>query len=427
MSFADRRDAGRKLARLVARMAPHDPVVIGLPRGGVPVAAAVAAELGAPLDVLVVRKLGCPWQPELGVGAISEDGVEVRNHDLIERLGLTERQVDAVAEEERAELDRRVRRYRGGRPPVHVRGRTAVLVDDGLATGSTARAAIVALRRLGAGRVVLAVPVMPSAAVGEMSALADDVVAVSTPERLSSIGEWYSDFRQTSDDEVASALAGPARGSAADRRTSECVIPAGDVRLAGTMDWPAAPLGAVVFAHGSGSGRASPRNLAVARSLNESGLATLLFDLLTEAEARDRANVFDIELLARRLVQATAWLRGQPDAGTLPIGYFGASTGAAAALVAAAELGEEVGAVVSRGGRPDLAGGALARVTAPTLLVVGGRDPQVLELNRRAQRHLAGPSHLEVVGGATHLFSEPGALEAVAELARDWFVEHLGR
>jgi putative phosphoribosyl transferase len=182
----------------------------------------------------------------------------------------------------------------------------------------------------------------------------------------------------------------------------------------------------VVFAHGSGSSRLSPRNLEVARSLNHGGLATVLFDLLTAEEERDRANVFDIELLAARLVGATAWVRRRADVGTLPVSYFGASTGAAAALWAAAELPGEIAAVVSRGGRPDLADARLAEVRAATLLIVGGRDDAVLGLNRRAQELLAGcENRLEVVPAATHLFEEPGALERVAELARSWFTEHL--
>ena len=163
----------------------------------------------------------------------------------------------------------------------------------------------------------------------------------------------------------------------------------------------------------------------MAWALNRRGLGTLLFDLLTESEARDRANVFDVELLGERLLAATHWVRSRPDLAELPLGYFGASTGAAAALVAAAEAPEEVAAVVSRGGRPDLAGDRLADVRAPTLLVVGGNDPQVLELNRAAQARLGGPSELVVVPGASHLFEEPGTLEEVSRLAGDWFAAHL--
>jgi len=181
----------------------------------------------------------------------------------------------------------------------------------------------------------------------------------------------------------------------------------------------------VIFAHGSGSSRLSPRNRGVAGRLNRAKLGTLLFDLLTEEEERDRRNVFDIALLAERLVAVTRWARRSEEEGSLPIGYFGASTGAAAALRAAASLGAEIGAVVSRGGRPDLAAERLAEVTAPTLLIVGGADRQVLELNGDAAKLLRCEHEVAVVPGATHLFEEPGALERVAELATAWFSRHL--
>jgi putative phosphoribosyl transferase len=183
--------------------------------------------------------------------------------------------------------------------------------------------------------------------------------------------------------------------------------------------------GIVLFAHGSGSGRLSPRNTMVADVLRAAGLATLLFDLLTEAEAADRSNVFDIPLLADRLDGAADWAGAWPASRSLSLGFFGASTGAAAALVSAARR-TDVRAVVSRGGRPDLAAEALAKVAAPTLLIVGGADRQVLDLNRQAQRRLRCLSRLEVVPGATHLFEEPGAMEAVIALAQTWFRRYLG-
>jgi putative phosphoribosyl transferase len=204
-------------------------------------------------------------------------------------------------------------------------------------------------------------------------------------------------------------------------------IAAGAVRLEGDLAVPADAVGAVAFSHGSGSSRASPRNRKVARVLNEARLATLLFDLLTPDEELDRGNVFDVGLLAGRLVEATRWMRGEPALAGLRFGYFGASTGAAAAIVAAADLGEEISAVVSRGGRPDLAADRLGDLRSPLLLLVGGRDEVVLDLNRRAQEALRCESALEVVPGATHLFEETGALDRVAELARGWFVRHLAR
>jgi putative phosphoribosyl transferase len=206
-------------------------------------------------------------------------------------------------------------------------------------------------------------------------------------------------------------------------------IPADGVQLAGDLVVPPHARGVVVFAHGSGSGRFSPRNRAVAAVLNQAALATLLLDLLTaEEEAIDLRTGhlrFDVVLLGRRVIATVDWTASDVTAKHLPVGCFGASTGAAAALIAAAERPERVGAVVSRGGRPDLAGEALPRVTAPTLLIVGGNDPEVLQLNQQALAALAGEARLEIVPAATHLFEEPGALERVAALARDWFLQHL--
>jgi putative phosphoribosyl transferase len=206
-------------------------------------------------------------------------------------------------------------------------------------------------------------------------------------------------------------------------------VPAGHLTLEGTLGLPANPTGIVLFAHGSGSSRFSPRNRYVATILRQAGLATLLLDLLstTEEEVDEvtRQHRFDIGMLADRLIVTIDWLREQPQSAELAIGLFGASTGGGAALVAAAERPVQVAAVVSRGGRPDLAGEALPSVQAPTLLIVGGQDGVVIDLNERARDHMRGEVRLEIVPGATHLFEEPGALERVAELARDWFLQYL--
>lgn len=217
------------------------------------------------------------------------------------------------------------------------------------------------------------------------------------------------------------------RGGIPPRRDEDVRIASGGVHVAGHLTIPSNSRGLVVFAHGSGSSRFSPRNRFVADVLTRAGFGTLLFDLLTPAEEADRANVFDIDLLARRLVDVTDWLTGQPDIVSLPIGFFGASTGAGAALRAAADPRIHVAAVVSRGGRPDLAAGALASVRAPTLLIVGGRDERVLMLNRQAQQAMTAECRIEVIPGATHLFEEAGTLEKAAESARDWFSTHLAR
>lgn len=207
--------------------------------------------------------------------------------------------------------------------------------------------------------------------------------------------------------------------------TRELLLDLGGVVLAGDLTLPQRAAALVIFAHGSGSSRLSPRNREVAATLHGAGLATLLFDLLTDEEGRHRERVFDIPLLARRLEGATRWAIAEPDTRGLPVGYFGASTGAAAALRAAAAAHDVIGAVVSRGGRPDLAADRLPLVSAPTLLLVGSRDPDVLELNRRAAAMLRCEHQLTVIEGATHLFAEPGTLEEVARLAAEWFTNHL--
>ncbi|MBP2705079.1 phosphoribosyltransferase [Microbispora sp. RL4-1S] len=470
--FLDRHDAGVRLAEEVSRRVPAgDAVVLGLPRGGVPVAFEVAQVLGAPLDVIVVRKLGVPYQPELGFGAVGEGGVRVVNPDVVALARLTPDEMAAVEERETAEVELRARRFRGPRPPVDLAGRTVIVVDDGIATGGTARAACQVARARGAARVVLAVPVAAPDIVESLREDADEVICLDMPEQLYAIGFWYHDFSQTTDGQVVELLRRAA--SRWERDTTRADPPgidedvdvdAAPVRLPGRLVVPEGAAGVVVFVHGSGSSRHSPRNRYVAAALNHAGLGTLLFDLLTAEEEIDRGNVFDIGLLARRLVQVTGWLARQPGVAGLPIGYFGASTGAAAALWAAAESaaapgaphraapgtepsaapsvapsavpfaapfaapfalpGGGIAAVVSRGGRPDLAAPRLGEVRAPTLLIVGGRDDIVLDLNRAARERLRCENALEIVPGATHLFEEPGALETVAALACDWFADH---
>lgn len=212
----------------------------------------------------------------------------------------------------------------------------------------------------------------------------------------------------------------------AERSKTGETIQLGDSGREGILGMPDGASGIVIFAHGSGSGRFSPRNNFVALELQRGGVATLLVDLLSPEEELDRSSVFDIPLLAARLTQATSWVRNEPRTAHLAIGYFGASTGAAAALVAATEADSNIAAIVSRGGRPDLAGDALEQVRAPTLLIVGGLDAAVIALNEQAYDRLKGEKDLEVVPGAGHLFEEPGTLEMVARLARDWFRRYAG-
>ena len=419
--FADRLEAGQRLAKALDRESyDMDTVVLGLPRGGVPVAAEVARELGAPLDVIVVRKIGVPGHAELAMGAVGEDGVRVLNEDVVRRADVSDEDLEALSAAEWREVDRRAQQYRVIRPRESLVDRTALIVDDGIATGATARAACQVATEHGARQVVIAVPVAPVGWSSGFRDVADRCVALETPSGFFAVGAHYQDFRPTSDDEVARCLA----EAAATPDVEEVAIPVANGHLAGVLSVPAHARGLVVFAHGSGSSHRSSRNRFVADRLGEAGLATALVDLLTEQEGRDRSLVFDIGFLTERLVQLTTWLRSRPELSTLELGFFGASTGAAAALAAAAQMGEEVAAVVSRGGRPDLADAVLPQVVSPTLLIVGGADVVVLELNVRARARLTCPAELMVVPDATHLFEEPGALEVVADAAGRWFTEH---
>jgi putative phosphoribosyl transferase len=407
----------------------------------VPVAFEVAQALGAPMDVFVVRKLGMPGHEEFAMGAIASGGVVVLNDEVVRSGAVRRAEIDRVIESERRELERREHRYRGDRPPADIAGRTVILVDDGLATGSSMWAAVSALREEGPAHIVVAVPISSPAACDAFRGEVDEIICAMTPEPFYAVGLWYEDFSQTTDEEVHDLLArasGDAHGARAPARPETDAwivhIHTGAVTLEGTLGASADATGIVLFAHGSGSSRHSPRNRQVAEVLRQAGLATLLIDLLTADEEaidlRSRALRFDIDRLAERLVGAIDWLADDPITRALPVGLFGARTGAGAARVAAARRPDRVRAVVSRGGRPDLAGEALRMVEAPTLLLVGGRDTEVIALNEQAMARMLATTprpevRLTIIPGATHLFEEPGALEAVAREAREWFVHRL--
>ncbi|MGO4189472.1 phosphoribosyltransferase family protein [Pseudarthrobacter sp. TAF60_1] len=413
--FRDRADAGRRLGEQLHRFRGDDVIILGLPRGGVPVAAEVAKALSAPLDVIVVRKLGVPFRPEVAMGAIGEGNARGLDKGVISLAGITEDDLRTVEREARALLKARVERYRRGRPRPDLTGMTAIIVDDGMATGSTARVACQVARQLGAARIILAVPVAPAHLLDTMTE-PDQVVSLISAHDFQAVGQYYRDFSPTGDEEVVELL-----DASVDRGVQ---IPADGLTLQGDLHVPGHCEAVVVFAHGSGSSRHSPRNRYVASVLQGAGLGTLLLDLLTPDEEADRRNVFDIPLLAQRLTAATQWLASQYGP-ACRVGYFGASTGAAAAIRAAADAGSQVGAIVSRGGRPDLAGAGLAAVRAPTLLIVGGADTQVLALNRAAMKDMRALTRLEIIPGATHLFEEPGTLAQAAKLAAGWFTRYL--
>ncbi len=436
MTFRDRVDAGRQLAmRLSIYANREDAIVLGIPRGGITVAFEVARALNVPMDILLSRKLGVPGQEELAFGAIAAGGGRYLDQQTIEATGIPEQEIERVTQEVTRTLQERALLYRGHRPSLNVTGKTVILVDDGIATGASVYAAIHALRQMKPASLVLAVPVAPAATCAWLKTEVDELVCVYAPERFYAVGQFYELFPQVEDDEVQDILQRVgrlpvAKSSAVESSSggskSDVSIDLDNVQLEGILSIPHDPKGIVLFVHGSGSSRHSSRNRYVAGVLQTQGIATLLFDLLTnEEELLDQTNAgfrFNIELLTKRLIGVTQWITRHPTVQTLPVGYFGASTGAAAALAAAARLPTLISAIVSRGGRPDLAGRALGLVRAPVLLIVGGNDEMVIGLNRKALNKLASPGKkLVIVPGATHLFEEPGALEKVAQLSAEWF------
>lgn len=430
MLFKDRADAGRRLARRLADQDLHRPVVLALPRGGVPVAAPVAAALDCPIVPFVARKIGAPGHAELGIGAVAEGEEHPVVLSAASRMGLSTEDLSTLARQEKMEIARQVDAFRGGQPLPDLKEHDVVVVDDGLATGVTAEAALRAVRRKRPHRLLFAVPVCAPDTAERLRPLADELICLAAPASFGAVGEWYERFEQTSDEEVRHIVGARDEEPPVDREEREISVelPGGQT-LRGDLTVPEHAVAAVLFAHGSGSSRRSPRNRMVAGMLQDRGLATLLMDLLTEDEhAQDLRTGrlrFDIDLLAQRLQLSTDRLSQDPSAHGLPLGYFGASTGAAAALVATPACRGKVEAVVSRGGRPDLAGDHLDEVVAPTLLIVGSRDTTVLELNRQALARLGPASELAVVQGASHLFEEDGALEEVGELAAHWLLRHL--
>ncbi|GDY29045.1 phosphoribosyltransferase family protein [Gandjariella thermophila] len=433
MRFRDRRDAGRELAERLVHLRYQRPVVVGLPRGGVVVARQVAAGLGAPLDVVVVRRVAAARDPDAPVGAVGEGGVYVLNHDLLRQLRVSTAEVARAALRERSEVDRRAALFRSGRPGLDLRGRTVIVVDDGIVTGASVSTALRVVRAMGAHRVVLAVPVAATGVLELLAEEADEVVCLRAPRQVGSVAAWYREFGAVGDQRVVELLAQqpppPGGGAETSRRPAvdeRVEVPAGGhLRLPGHLAVPAGATGLVIFAHGSGSSRHSPRHRRLAAELHAAGLGTLLLDLLHASEEAAGQPVFDVPLLAARLAAATDLVSADGRLDDPPIGYFGFGTGAAAALWAAGRPDPRVRAVVCRGGRLDLADEHLDRVAAPTLLVVGGHDEPGLRRNRAGQRLLRCPNELVVVPGSGALFAEQGALDRVAELAAEWFLAHL--
>jgi putative phosphoribosyl transferase len=440
MPFSHRTQAGRELGQVLLTHHPDwlrspDIILAALPRGGLPVAVEVGRVLDLPVRLICVRKLGAPDQPELALGAIASLGSHWWNESLIHELGYQKGALSSLLEREQVELKRREKQFAPSTDLSALRNKKVVLIDDGVATGATLRAALRTAEKAGATEVYVATPV---ASHGTLEQIQHEWNAarkgapgipplkgfqvIETPDGFSSVGEWYEDFPQLSDEDVAQWIRHSSPSLRLKQKKGELLLnePQGG-RLLYHLQWPLNPRGLVAFAHGSLSNAKSPRNLFVANDLGQAGYATFLFDLLTEEEFAHRAHIFDIPFLTKRLIlgakQGSEILQEVLEAHTpLPLILYGASTGAAAALNAAATL--KPSAIISRGGRPDLADAEILKEDlSPILLLVGGLDHSVLELNQEAHSKM-NPKRfveLDLIPDATHLFEEPGAMEKVAE------------
>lgn len=422
----DRHEAGRLLAEIISEklQGERDICVLALPRGGVPVGWEVAHTLNCPLDVLFVKKIGAPGQPELAIGAVSEGGKVIWQQETVDWLKISADQLKELASNKQNELKAQVNKWRKDRTVTDVKDKTVVVVDDGLATGATMIAALRVLRKKSPRKIMVAVPVSSENAKRLVTEFCDEMVILETPQPFFAVGQWYVDFTQVTDEEVRNLLEmDPKRRPDTNLGDHEVLIPCDDLLLEGELIVPDKAKGLIIFAHGSGSSHSSPRNQKVAKAFNQLGFATLLFDLLTPDEAKDRPNAFNIPLLMERLKTATRWAMEKEDLSSLPVGYFGSDTGAAAALAAAARQ-PLVKSIVSRGGRLDLADNFLKDVQAKVLLIVPGAEPGALEQNDRARDGLYA-CEKAVIENARHLFEEENAMDDVIEYASNWFNQTL--
>jgi putative phosphoribosyl transferase len=456
--FADRTDAGTALALSLSMFATEqDVIVLGLARGGVPIARRVADTLGTPFGVLVARKIGVPGIEEVALGAIAEGIDTIVTDSVAWYIGVPNQIVERLANNERPELERRARLYRDNGPLPDLRGRMVILVDDGLATGSTLRAAARVIRAQRPRRLVAAVPVASALGLKELRAEVDELITVVVPENFQTVSAMYEDFATVTDEDVLALLGRPVDkpSSTIPRDTSDRItlaaryadgerivrerrveIPIRDGVIVGDLGVPRRVRdpkratyfddvrGLAILVHGGGSSRDSYRNRYIAGRLRLNGYATLRLDLLTRDEQQrdvvDASLRFDVDRMSSRLAAACEWVLSKGIAGAFRTILVGSSTGAAVALATAAERPWRIVAVVARGGRVDLATELLPRITMPVMLIVGEEDEETLQNNRRAMRSLPRSARLVRIAGASHTFEEPGALGAVAEHAAKW-------
>ena len=430
MVFKDRKEAGRLLAEKLAPIISRPSVVAAIPRGGVTVALPIVERLKLPLIVVYARKLTAPFAPELAFGALDEDGEAIIDTDTVAALELAPADIEKAKALVWAEIQRRMALYRV--PPLrhYLPGASVVLVDDGLATGLTMRAALLYARRHGAREIIVAVPCASLEAAERFRGEADRFVSLVVDENFAAVGEYYVDFSPVGDEEVVTMLSGPQ-----DRAT---LAASGDpgllvrfensrgLALAGRLLVPDSPgpHPVALFAHGRGSGKASPRNLAMAEALLREGFAAFLFDFTGHGESEGKVEESTLLQQADDLRAALDLLERLDEIDSERIGVVGANSGAATALVTAA-ADPRIRALVLRSANPEGAEDAAPKVIVPTLLVAGEHDGPIRALNEELVVRLAGPKRMEVVAGGDHLFAEPAALGKVIDLAVRWFNDHL--
>jgi len=420
MFFRDRVDAGQKLAAVLKQKNYANPIVLGIPRGGVPVAAEIARALDSPLSVVVARKLGAPGNPELAIGATTATGVAYVNTAVVIAVGADQPYIDAEKERQVKEARRREELF-DARRRATVKERTVIVVDDGVATGATAIAAVRAMKAEGASKVVLAVPVGPPEMIDLLSREADEVVCLDADPGFWAVGQYYDDFSQVSDDDVRALLdTFPAeRAPDPSRRVR---IRRQDVQLVGILTTPAGvgPFPLVIFVHGLGSGKDSPRNLTIASHIVDSGIATLLFDLNGHGESSTDAND-GVQSYVADTEAAFAWAAAQPEVQKAAIGIAGSSLGATVAALALAQGRVKPKTLVLRA--PPMEPEDFRSVRVPSLVLIGSHDPLRAGVEWGV---IACPQlTLSVVEGASHLFEEPGTLEEALHRTVDWFTAKL--
>lgn len=409
-TFTNRTSAAQLLADHLEDLRHLNPVVLGIPRGAVPMTKIIADRLDAEMDVVLVKKIGHPRHPEFALGSVTEDGDVILGSGALQ-YGMIEEDLSEQAKTIAVRLQETRAHYRNHAPAVSLRDRNVVIVDDGIATGATMTAAVEFVRRARARQIIVATPVASSQAVERLEAEGVEVRVLKVPETFGAVGYYYENFAQVSDAEIGEFFRILPR---------EIEVSEDGVRLKATLGLPQKPRGLVLFAHGTGHGRQSPKNQYIAEAFNREGYATLLVDLMTPEEADDDLNRFEIGLLVHRLRACLNWARTQKELSTVPFALYGTHTGTAAALMLAAQSSHAIDAIVSRSGRPDLVTEILPQLSVPTLFLVGAEDRSVLRLHEQAFMQMHGERKLHPIREAGAFIDTDLQMEEIVRESLRW-------